>query len=231
MKNIILLFLSVFLLSCKKDCKILSYTQDGGEKSSLVDTNSNLPKNYIFDEKGRVVFNKVELGSDSYEYKYFYNTSNKLSKVVKNRFTNDSNQKPILFVIDTYTFNYVENNPSVVQVKSKGVNKGIGFSDDYTLTYYIEYEEDEINSHDNSLIQLVKFTQKDIVGKGGYFLQEHFGELPNKLIKSIVKTSPKEPSTKENYIYLKNEEDKIIGIKNIINGTSNKPLVINSILS
>lgn len=227
MKNIIFLFLSVFLFSCKKDCKIINYSQDGGDVISLVEDNSSKLQGYILDEKGRINFNKVVLSSDLYEYSYNYDSKNRLKEIIKKRFITDRNNSLVLFVINTYSYKYIGSNPNSIVVNSNVIDKSVGYGENYSLTYYIEYEQNEIDSNDFSMKQLVKFTQKDIEGKGGYFLQEHLGQLPNRLIKSIVKTPLNEPSTKESYSYIKNDEDRIVGITNTIDGTENKPLVIN----
>jgi hypothetical protein len=80
MKKLILILLSISIISCKKECKIVSYSENGGIEINLntdEKTKKEILSKFTLDEQNRIATKKFELSSDSYELYFNYDLKNR----------------------------------------------------------------------------------------------------------------------------------------------------------
>lgn len=212
MNKLILIILSISIISCKNECKIISFLEpDGKEFNVNIDekTKEEFLSDLTLDEKNRVTTEKYSLNSaETYEVYYKYDSKNKLKEIIVERFVLSQ-----LFVTETSTFIYNDLNPIKIEVHSKVNNHSIGLASDFKSEYFIEYNQNEERTSKENFDVLNKLSQSMLQIKGGFLLQNYLGALPTKLIKSVVIKTEDAPSIKTTYNYKKDKENKIVEIE------------------
>jgi hypothetical protein len=212
MNKIILVILSISILSCKNECKIISFSEPGSKEFNVnIDekTKEEFLSDFTLDEKNRVLTQKYSTSSEeTYEVYYKYDPKNRLKEIKIERYVLSQ-----LFVTEVSTFIYNDLNPIKIEVQSKVNNHSIGLGADFKSEYFIEYNQNvETISQENFDI-LSKLSQSMLQIKGDFLLQSYLGLLPNKLIKSIIIKTEDTPSIKTTYNYKKDKENKIVEIE------------------
>lgn len=219
MKKLIIIILSLLSISCKKECKIYSYSIDGGKEftfSSDEKEKKEVLSKYTLDEKNRVSTKKYSVAGDIYEVYYNYDSKNRLKEVIEERYVPVNKGDYRIFVTETSTFTYNNLNPVKIKIHSKVNDHTIGYGEDYESECLIEYLQTNDKISIENFTTLNKLLQSMLPVKGGFILQDYYGVLPTKLIKSIIRKTGNEPSVKTTYNFIKDKENRINEIRKFV---------------